>query len=103
MVKMNCLRHRRTRIPATTLSRKLVIKQRPSNSVKRKQKVVDEKIFCCHGGLSPDLQSMEQIRRIMRPTDVPDTGLLCDLLWSDPDKDVAGWGENDRGVSFTFE
>ena len=29
-------------------------------------------------------------------------GLLCDLLWSDPDKDVQGWGENDRGVSFTF-
>jgi len=45
---------------------------------------------------------MEQIRRIMRPTDVPDQGLLCDLLWSDPDKDVIGWGENDRGVSFTF-
>lgn len=38
----------------------------------------------------------------MRPTDVPDTGLLCDLLWSDPDKDTNGWGENDRGVSFTF-
>ena len=55
-----------------------------------------------HLGLSPDLQSMEQIRRIMRPTDVPDQGLLCDLLWSDPDKDVLGWGENDRGVSFTF-
>ena len=48
--------------------------------------IVDEKIFCCHGGLSPDLQSMEPIRRIMRPTDVPDQGLLCDLLWSDPDK-----------------
>lgn len=45
---------------------------------------------------------MEQIRRIMRPTDVPDQGLLCDLLWSDPDKDVMGWGENDRGVSYTF-
>lgn len=56
----------------------------------------------CTEGLSPDLQSMEQIRRIMRPTDVPDQGLLCDLLWSDPDKDVLGWGENDRGVSFTF-
>ncbi|UYV68255.1 PPP1CC [Cordylochernes scorpioides] len=53
-------------------------------------------------GLSPDLQSMENVRRIMRPTDVPDQGLLCDLLWSDPDKDVLGWGENDRGVSFTF-
>lgn len=89
--------------------------------------IVDEKIFCCHGGLSPDLHSMEQIRRIMRPTDVPDQGLLCDLLWSDPDKvyltfllavyhflvyrasitslffqDTMGWGENDRGVSFTF-
>ena len=36
------------------------------------------------------------------PTDVPDQGLLCDLLWSDPDKEVMGWGENDRGVSFTF-
>src|SRR5262245_25587181 len=32
----------------------------------------------------------------------PSTGLLCDLLWSDPDKDTQGWGENDRGVSFTF-
>lgn len=58
--------------------------------------------FCGYSGLSPDLQSMEQIRRIMRPTDVPDQGLLCDLLWSDPDKDTMGWGENDRGVSFTF-
>lgn len=64
--------------------------------------IVDEKIFCMHGGLSPELQNMEQIKRIMRPTDIPDTGLLCDLLWADPDKDIVGWGENDRGVSFTF-
>ncbi|CAM2696339.1 unnamed protein product [Rotaria socialis] len=64
--------------------------------------IIDEKIFCCHGGLSPDLHSFEQIRRIARPTDVPDTGLLCDLLWSDPDKDALEWAENDRGVSFTF-
>ncbi len=64
--------------------------------------IVDEKIFCMHGGLSPELGQMDQIKRIMRPTDVPDTGLLCDLLWSDPDKDIVGWGENDRGVSFTF-
>lgn len=35
-------------------------------------------------------------------TFIPIVGLLCDLLWSDPDKDVQGWGENDRGVSFTF-
>lgn len=64
--------------------------------------IIDEKIFTMHGGLSPDLNSMEQIRRVMRPTDIPDVGLLCDLLWSDPDKDITGWSENDRGVSFTF-
>mmetsp|Transcript_88898 Transcript_88898/g.192483 ORF Transcript_88898/g.192483 Transcript_88898/m.192483 type:complete len:331 (+) Transcript_88898:131-1123(+) len=64
--------------------------------------IVDEKIFCMHGGLSPELQNMDQVKRIMRPTDIPDTGLLCDLLWADPDKDIVGWGENDRGVSFTF-
>ena len=55
-----------------------------------------------HGGLSPELKSLEQIKRIARPTDVPDSGLLCDLLWADPDKDIQGWGENDRGVSYTF-
>jgi serine/threonine-protein phosphatase PP1 catalytic subunit len=64
--------------------------------------LIDEKILCMHGGLSPDLKNLDQIKKIARPTDVPDTGLLCDLLWADPDKDVTGWGENDRGVSFTF-
>jgi len=64
--------------------------------------VVDEKIFCIHAGLSPDLNSPEQVKRIMRPTDVPDSGLLCDLLWSDPEADISGWAENDRGVSYTF-
>lgn len=38
--------------------------------------IIDEKIFCMHGGLSPDLHSMDQIRRLVRPTDVPDTGIL---------------------------
>lgn len=44
--------------------------------------IIDEKIFCCHGGLSPDLQGMEQIRRIMRPTDVPDTGRVTEFLFN---------------------
>ena len=55
-----------------------------------------------HGGLSPSLTNLEQINKIIRPTDVPDTGLLCDLLWADPDKKVEGWGESDRGVSYVF-
>ena len=55
-----------------------------------------------HAGLSPDLNSIEQINHIRRPTDVPDSGVTCDLLWSDPDPDISGWAENDRGVSYTF-
>lgn len=64
--------------------------------------LIDDKILCMHGGISPDLTSLDQIRKIVRPTEVPDRGLLCDLLWSDPDKDVNGWGDNERGVSVTF-
>ncbi|EPY33840.1 protein phosphatase, partial [Strigomonas culicis] len=65
--------------------------------------LVDERILCMHGGLSPELRNLDQIRRILRPTDVPDSGLVCDLLWSDPgEAGQAGWGENDRGVSWTF-
>ena len=64
--------------------------------------LVDDKILCMHGGLSPELNRIHTINNIVRPTDVPDTGLLCDLLWSDPDKEVTDWGDNDRGVSFTF-
>ena len=36
-----------------------------------------------------------------RPQEIPDQGLLCDLLWADPE-DINGWGENERGVSFIF-
>ena len=68
-----------------------------------------------HGGLSPELIVLDQLKKIFRPTDVPEQGnlkkinffflnlgLLCDLLWSDPDRDANGWGPNDRGVSVTF-
>ncbi|XP_065846746.1 uncharacterized protein [Oscarella lobularis] len=64
--------------------------------------IVEGTIFCMHGGLSPDLVDLDQIRDIERPIDVPNSGFLCDLLWSDPDEDITGWGENDRGVSFCF-
>ena len=64
--------------------------------------IIDEKILCMHGGLSPELKNIQSIQEISRPTDIPDTGLLCDLLWSDPDKDVLEYDENDRGVSVIF-
>jgi len=64
--------------------------------------LIDEKILCMHGGLSPELKSLRQIAELRRPCDVSDVGLLCDLLWSDPDPIISGWGENDRGVSYVF-
>ena len=53
-------------------------------------------------GLSPDLRNLNSISEITRPTDIPDSGLLCDLLWSDPDKETLEFDENDRGVSWVF-
>jgi serine/threonine-protein phosphatase PP1 catalytic subunit len=64
--------------------------------------LIEDTVLCMHGGISPEIDDLSRIRGLVRPTDVPDTGLLCDLLWADPDKDVSGWVENDRGVSFTF-
>ncbi|TVU20957.1 hypothetical protein EJB05_30563 [Eragrostis curvula] len=66
------------------------------------ESLIDDKVLCMHGGLSPELNSLDQINDIERPTEIPDEGLLCDLLWSDPSSDTQGWGESDRGVSCTF-
>ncbi|KAL2359889.1 hypothetical protein RJZ56_007251 [Blastomyces dermatitidis] len=64
--------------------------------------IVAGKIFCVHGGLSPSLAHMDDIRGIARPTDVPDYGLLNDLLWSDPADMDDDWEPNERGVSYCF-
>ncbi|WCJ24034.1 Serine/threonine-protein phosphatase PP1 [Euphorbia peplus] len=64
--------------------------------------LIDDKILCMHGGLSPDLQNLNQIRNLPRPSSIPESGLLCDLLWSDPSNEIKGWGASDRGVSYVF-
>ena len=64
--------------------------------------LLDDKIICMHGGLGPDLEKIDSIKNIIRPTDVPERGLLCDLLWSDPDDTVNGYGVNERGVSVVY-
>ncbi|KAJ3220557.1 hypothetical protein HDU81_011344, partial [Chytriomyces hyalinus] len=47
--------------------------------------LISNKIFACHGGLSPDLQIVKQIDFIQRPLEVPDLVIMCDLLWANPD------------------
>lgn len=81
--------------------------------------LIENQIFCCHGGLSPEMLTPEltnltdlkrKIREIVRPCDVPDCGLLCDLLWSDPwylesvgeSQEPRGWEPSERGVSYMF-
>ena len=65
--------------------------------------LIDENILCMHGGLSKDLNNIEQLNKILRPTEIPDDGLLCDLVWSDPSDELSeNFGENERNISVTF-
>lgn len=66
--------------------------------------IVGERIFCCHGGLSPDLDSMEQIKNLPRPCSIPEIGLLYDLLWSNPSVNINCWtGEmKDKRLTYCF-
>jgi len=63
--------------------------------------MIDNKIFCVHGGLSPSVQTIDQIRVINRKQEVPHDGPMCDLLWSDPE-DIEGWGLSPRGAGYLF-
>ncbi|KAI8915166.1 Metallo-dependent phosphatase-like protein [Powellomyces hirtus] len=63
--------------------------------------IIDDKIFCVHGGLSPGIQTLDQIRSIDRKQEVPHDGPMCDLLWSDPE-DIEGWGLSPRGAGYLF-
>lgn len=73
--------------------------------------LIDDRILCMHGGLSPDLKHLWQIEKLNRPSEIPSEGILCDLLWSDPAESDSPfitniipkkWGESERGVSYVF-
>jgi serine/threonine-protein phosphatase 2A catalytic subunit len=63
--------------------------------------VVDDKIFCLHGGLSPTLTTLSEIKELSRRNEVPTDGPMCDLLWSDP-QDFNGWVTSFRGAGYNF-
>ena len=66
--------------------------------------LVGEKILCMHGGLAYDLKNMDQLKTIKRPTEIPEAGLLCDLVWSDPDESLYFdfCTNKERGISVCF-
>ncbi|KAJ3081606.1 serine/threonine-protein phosphatase PP-X isozyme 2 [Rhizoclosmatium globosum] len=63
--------------------------------------IIDGRIFCVHGGLSPAINTLDQIRVIDRKQEVPHDGAMCDLLWSDPEE-IDGWGLSPRGAGYLF-
>ena len=63
--------------------------------------IIDDRVFCVHGGLSPSITTLDQIKLIDRNEEVPHAGPMCDLLWSDPE-DIRGWGLSPRGAGYLF-
>eukprot|EP00747_Dinoflagellata_sp_TGD_P187398 gnl/TRDRNA2_/TRDRNA2_45036_c0_seq1.p1 gnl/TRDRNA2_/TRDRNA2_45036_c0~~gnl/TRDRNA2_/TRDRNA2_45036_c0_seq1.p1 ORF type:complete len:322 (-),score=61.07 gnl/TRDRNA2_/TRDRNA2_45036_c0_seq1:114-1079(-) len=63
--------------------------------------LVENKIFSQHGGLSPSIDNLDDVRQLDRIQEVPHEGAMCDLLWSDPE-DRLGWGVSPRGAGYTF-
>ena len=64
--------------------------------------VVDNSVLCVHGGLSPSLDTLDQIQDLQRVQEPPHEGPMCDLMWSDPDDDIQGWGISARGAGYVF-
>jgi len=63
--------------------------------------IIDSKVLCVHGGLSPQIKTLDQIRTIDRQQEIPHKGAFCDLVWSDPD-DVRSWITSPRGAGWLF-
>ncbi|EMD36151.1 hypothetical protein CERSUDRAFT_115122 [Gelatoporia subvermispora B] len=46
--------------------------------------LIDGKFFCVHGGISPELLTLQDVQNVNRFMEPASHGLLCDLLWADP-------------------
>ena len=64
--------------------------------------VVDNAIFCVHGGLSPSIHYIDQIKILDRFREIPHEGAMADLVWSDPDPDKEEFAISPRGAGYTF-
>ncbi|KAJ1893389.1 putative serine/threonine protein phosphatase [Kickxella alabastrina] len=64
--------------------------------------VIEDSVFCVHGGLSPSVSHIDQLRVLDRFGEIPHEGPLADILWSDPDPDIQGFGRSQRGAGYTF-
>ncbi|KAI6192140.1 Serine/threonine-protein phosphatase [Aphelenchoides bicaudatus] len=65
--------------------------------------LLNKSVFCMHGGISPHLQTLDEVAKIQRPSIVPPYGLACDLVWADPNEEnLEGWAMSKRGVSVLF-
>lgn len=63
--------------------------------------LIEGKIFCDHGGLSPHVKLVDQVALFERRAEIPSSGPVSDLCWSDPDQ-IEGWGVNQRGAGYLF-
>jgi len=63
--------------------------------------LVDGTVLCVHGGLSPDIRTVDQMRMIDRKMEIPHEGAFCDLMWSDPDE-IDTWAVSPRGAGWLF-
>ena len=64
--------------------------------------IIEGKVFCVHGGLSPHVNFIDDIRKLDRKQEVPRDGPMSDILWSDPDKEVKTYGYSPRGAGYLF-
>jgi diadenosine tetraphosphatase ApaH/serine/threonine PP2A family protein phosphatase len=64
--------------------------------------LIDERVFCVHGSLSPDVPVPEKLSLLNRNGELPSSGPLCDICWSDPEPGANEWRMNARGAGYIF-